>query len=55
VLKIHTQQSLPGIAAKKSQAEQQQFLTIRGIAGMMIHDFQPYLFFEDRGFSELMQ
>ena len=58
VLKRHTQQSLPGIAAKKAKLDSSSTLhkkITRGIAGMMIHDFQPYSFVEDRGFSELMQ
>jgi len=58
VLKRHTQQSLPGIAAKKAKLDSSSTLhkkIKRGIAGMMIHDFQPHLFVEDRGFSELMQ
>ena len=58
VLKRHMKQSLPGIAAKKAKLDSSSTLhkkITRGIAGMMIHDFQPYSFVEDRGFSELMQ
>ena len=58
VLKTHTQQSLSGIAAKKAKLDSSSTLhkkITRGIAGMIIHDFQPYSFVEDRGFSELMQ
>ena len=58
VLKRHAQQSLPGMAAKKTKLDSNSALhkkITRGIAGMMIHDFQPYSFVEDRGFSELMQ
>jgi len=58
LLKIDMQQSLSGIAAKKVKLDSSSTLhkkITRGIAGMMIHDFQPYLFVEDRGFSELMQ
>ena len=57
VLIRHTQQSLPGIAAKKAKLNSSSTLhkkITRGIAGIMIHDFQPYSFVEDRGFSELM-
>ena len=47
VLKRHTQQSLPGIAPKKAKLNSSSTLhkkITRGIAGMMIHDFQPYSF-----------
>ena len=58
VLKRHTQQSLPGIAAKKAKLDSSSTLhkkITRGIAGTMVHYFQPHSFVEDRGFSELMQ
>ena len=58
VKKKHSQPTLPGIAAKKAKLESSSTLykkITRKIAGMMIHDFQPYSFVEDKGFSELMQ
>ena len=56
---VYTQQwtTLPGIAARKEKLDTNSTLhkITRGIAGMMIHDFQPYPFVEDRGFTKLMQ
>jgi len=55
VLKRHTQQSLPGIAAKKAKLDSSSTLHKKITRGIAVHDFQPYSFVEDRRFSEFMQ
>ena len=52
------QSTLLGMAARKAKLDSSSILhkkITKGIAGMMIHDFQPYSFVEDRWFIELMQ
>ena len=53
-----SQTTLTGIAAKRAKLETSSTLhkkITRSIAGMMIHDFQPYSLVCDRGFKGLMQ
>ena len=54
---LASQATLPGIAAKKAKLESSSVLKkiTRKVAGMIIHDFQPYSFVEDKGFKGLMQ
>jgi len=49
---------LTGIAAKKAKLEPSSVLykkITRKDVGMIIQDFQPYSFVEDKGFKDLMQ
>ena len=53
-----SQTTLTGIAAKRAKLETSSTLykkITRSIAGMMIHDFQPYSLVCDKGFNGLMQ
>ena len=57
-LNTKDQATLPGMAASKAKLDSSSTLhkkVTRGIAGMMIHDFQPYSLVEDKGFIKLMQ
>jgi len=51
---LESQTTLTGIAAKKAKLEPSNVLykkITRKVAGMIIHDFQPYCFVEDKGFK----
>ena len=53
-----SQATLTGIATSKAKLDTSSVRYRRitqKIAGMMIHDFQPFAFVEDKGFTELME